>query len=228
MANENQSQTLDETLNKTELGHVINERKNAIMIVGALIVAAIVAFSIYRYFQKKEEAANLNQAYAFQSSVVDPFLDGEMDASQAVQKLKNIDPRLTGNPDLAPAVFEAVAKLTEENKVEESIEILSSWHEKFDRDSYLRYFSGLRLAPLLENSGKQKEAIGVYEGLIKGSRDILESKLYLELGRLYTEEGQNDQAKSFFEHIIKNHETTEEAKFARLYLQRIKGQAGRP
>ena len=221
MANENQAQTLDETLNKTELGHVINENKNAILIAGAVIVAAIVAFSAYRHFENKEERANLNDAYSFQASVIEPFLKGEMGASEVVEKINALDQALAGNADLAPAIFEASAKLAEENNAKEAIEILGQWHNMLKDDPYMRYFSGLRLAPLLENDGQKDEAIAVYENLIQGSNKLLEARLYLELGRLYLDSAQNDKAQSFFEHIIKNHQTTEEAKFARLYLQKM-------
>lgn len=225
MANETNDktldQTLDQTLNKTELGHVINENKNAILIAGAVIVAVIIGIAVYKHFDNKAEKANLNKAYSIQTSVIDPFLQDELKAAEAVDQIKNIDAEIVGNPNLAPAIFEAVNKLLKEEKTQEAVAILSDWHEVFPSGSYLRFFSGLRLAPLHENAGQPEKAIAVYESLVKGDHDILESRVYLELGRLYLEAGQGEKAKSFFNHILKNHETSEEAKFSRLYLQQL-------
>ena len=221
MANETPAQTLDETLNKTELGHVINENKNLILICAAVVTALVVGYSVMRHQGQKAENESLDAAYSFQSSVIEPFMDGKIDGEQAVKKIQNMDSSLTGSPNLAPSIFEAVGKLVKENKMEEAVGILETWHKSFPEGSHLRFMAGLRLAPILEDSGKQDEAIAVYEGLIKGSHDVLESRVYLELGRLYLEKGDQAKAKSFFEHVVKYHEGSEEAKFARLYLQKL-------
>lgn len=221
MSNEPQTQTLDETLNKTELGHVINENKNAILIAAAVVVAIIIGISIFKHQADVKDMEQFDQAYAFQSSVVEPFLNGTIDSAQAAQKIENLDSELQGSPNLAPSIFEVVGKLVKDGDMEKAISILEKWHSSFEAGSYLRYFAGLRLAPMLEDAGQADKAIAVYEGLVKGSHDLLEARVYLDLGRLYKEKGDSEKSKSFFEHVVKNHDASEEAKLAKLYLQEL-------
>lgn len=221
MTQNTQAQTLEETLNRTDLGHAISQRKKPILIAAALVVLGIIVFSVFRHQSNERKSQRLEEIYAFQSSVVDPYLKGDTESAVVVEKIQNLDSELTGSPSLAPAIFEATNKLAQEGETEAAVNILDAWFKAFDPNSYLRFFAGLRLAPLLENAGQLDRAVEVYEGLIKSNREILRGKLYLDLGRLYLEKQDPEKAKSFFDHVIKNHESTEYAKFARLYLQKI-------
>lgn len=221
MATETPTQTVDETLEKTDLGHVINQNKNPILILGAIIVVAVIAISFYQHQSNQEEVESLNDAFKFQTSVIDPFLDGKANAEETIKKINNINVALAGEANLAPAIFQVVDKLMKDGKTEEATGILTAWNNQFPSGSYLKFFSGLRLAPMLENQGKKEEAISIYEALLQNNHELLEAKLYLELGRLYKEQGQKEKAKSFFDHIVKNHESTEEAKLAKLYIQSL-------
>ncbi|MBC77465.1 MAG: hypothetical protein CME64_15790 [Halobacteriovoraceae bacterium] len=222
MANETQAQTLDETLNKTDLGHVINENKKPIMIAGVIIVLAVIAISIYKNQANKQENEMLDKAYAVQSKVIAPFIKGEAKAEETVKAILDIRPELIGNPNLVPYVLEATEKLMEEGKASEVAQILEKWLGEFSVGSQMYLFLGTKLAPVYENLGQQDKAISIYESLVGANYEVLEAKNYLELGRLQLAKGNTEKAKSFLDHVIKNHENTEYAKYARLYLQQIK------
>src|SRR5690554_2881540 len=187
MANETSakspSQTLDETLNKTELGHLINENKNAILAAIGIALTLIVIFSVYRHLSNEKKADLLNQSYAFQTSVLEPYFQGEMDAAQAAQRLQNMDKDLVGNVNLAAGVFQAVDKLAADAENEAAIAVLESWYERLRSDSFVSLVAGLKLAPLYENAGQADKAIATYESLLKNNRELLESRIYFELGR---------------------------------------------
>ncbi|MEX0798409.1 MAG: tetratricopeptide repeat protein, partial [Bacteriovoracaceae bacterium] len=220
MAQEPQPEALDETLKRTDLGQIINDNKKPILIAGLVVLLAIVAFSIYRYQANQQESQNLEQIYAFKNATVQPYLEDKISSDEAVEKILALGPELTGSPNLAPAIFEVANKLQAKDQASAAISILRKWFEQHRPGSYLYFFTGLRLAPLYEDANQPDKAIGVYEGLVKGNYDILQGKIYLDLGRLHLEQNEMEKAKSFFDHVIKNHEDTEYAKFARLYLQR--------
>lgn len=212
---------IDETLNKTEFGHVINDNKKPILILSAVVVIFIVAFSVFRYQSNQAQAQKLDSAFDIQQQAITPYLEGKIEADKAIEELKGIDQSMVGASSLAPGVLEVADKLVEDGKEDASIELLERWLGEFDSSSYLYYFTGIRLAPLYENQGEPKKAISVYEKLVSSSKGVLEPRMYLELGRLYIGEGDTTKAKSFLTHITKNFDTTEEAKFAKMYLQKI-------
>ena len=222
MANEPQAQTLDETLNKTDLGHVINENKKPIMIAGVIIVLAIIAVTIYKNQSNQKANELLNDAYKFESSVIAPYMKGDIESDSAVKSLLNAKSELVGNPNLVPAILEASAKLESEGKVAEATQVLQVWLNEFSAGSQMYLFIATKLAPMYEDAGNADKAIEIYEALVGANYEVLQAKMYLELGRLYLAKGNNDKAKSFLGHVIENHESTEYAKYARLYLQQIK------
>ena len=224
MAQNTEAQTLDDTLNKTNFGQVINENKKPILVVGALVVLGIIAFSIYRYQTNQQESQRLNEIYSFQSKVVEPFLDGKIKSQEVVEKVLSLNPELTGSPSLAPAIFEVANKLVAQEKAVEAVSILEKWLKQFSPGSYFYLFTSLRLAPLYENTNQPAKAIEIYESLVKADYELLQGKIFLDLGRLYLAQGQVEKAKSHLEHVTKNHDSTEYAKFARLYLQKIPNQ----
>ena len=222
MANETQAQTLDETLNKTDLGHVINENKKPIMIAGVIVVLAVIAISIYKNQSNKQESAMLDQAYAVQSNIIEPFTKGDMNSDEAVKELLNVKSELVGNPNLVPAVLGVTQKLLDENKGAEAAQILEKWLGEYTAGTQMYLFLGTKLAPVYEDLGQQDKAIEIYESLVGANYEVLEAKNYLELGRLHLAKGNAEKAQSFLDHVVKNHENTEYAKYAPLYLQQIK------
>jgi len=222
MANETQAQTLDETLNKTDLGHVINENKKPIMIAGVILILAIIAVSIYKNQSNQKANELLNEAYKFQSSVITPFVEGDVQSDATVKSLLNIKSEILGNPNLVPAVLEAAAKLESEGKTAEATQVLQMWLNEFNAGSQLYLFIATKLAPMYEDAGNADKAIEVYESLVAANYEVLQGKMYLELGRLYLAKGNNEKATTFLSHVVENHESTEYAKYARLYLQQIK------
>jgi capsular polysaccharide biosynthesis protein len=63
---ENNQQTLEQALEKTDLGHVINENKKLILILAGVVVVLIVIFSFWKYQANKTLENNLSEVYAFQ------------------------------------------------------------------------------------------------------------------------------------------------------------------
>ena len=220
MTDESQSldQTLDQTLNQTDFGSVINDNKKIIIGIGLVIVISIIAYSFYSNQSKKAYQASLVEAYTFESEVVIPFNEGKINSTEFLSKVGSLPAHIKGTSSLVPSLFTAIDKITKEGKEKEAIEILESWKANFAKSSFMTYFISLKLAPLYENSNEYDKAIDLLQNLIASKIDIMKSRAYLDIGRIYMKKGDKDLAQTNFKFIIENYKDSESAKLANLYL----------
>ena len=73
MAQEQQLETLDQTLEKTDFGHMINENKKGILIGGLIILLTIVGYSLIRHQNMKSNESFLAKIYEFEAQTITPF-----------------------------------------------------------------------------------------------------------------------------------------------------------
>jgi predicted negative regulator of RcsB-dependent stress response len=221
MTDESQTldQTLDQTLQKTDLGQVINENKKLIMIILGIIVVLIVGYSIYNHQAKKTYNENLGQVYTFQTDVIDQFNSNKIKDVEFIEKIKAMPNHLAGQPTLVPALFTSLNTLIENGKTVEVISILETWVKHFNTSSYMYYFIGLKLAPLYEDTTQHDKAINILQSLIASKVDVIKSRLYLDMGRIYLKKNDKVKAKENFEYITANFKDSEMSKIAKLYLQ---------
>lgn len=223
-----ETHTLEQTLEKTDLGQVINENKKSILIAGLVVVVLIIAYSIYNYQSKKSYQDNLSQVYAFQVDTVDKYIKakaddkGAMSDADFITKMTALPAHIKGQPTLIPSLFEAIDKLNKNNKTKEAISILEGWVDQFNKSSYNFFFVAMKLAPMYENAGQLDKASALTQKLISSSIKVSKAQNYLNLGRIQMLQGDNVKAKESFDFIIKNHGNTQAAKLAKLYLQQIK------
>ena len=88
----------------------------------------------------------------------------------------------------------------------------------FANGSFMSYFVGLKLLPLLEDAKAYDKSIELLTELVASKIDISKGKLYLDLGRVYLKKGNKEKADENFQFVIDNHKDTEFAKLANLYL----------
>jgi predicted negative regulator of RcsB-dependent stress response len=219
---ENNQQTLEQTLERTDLGHVINENKKLILILAAVVVVLIIVFSFWRYQSNKTLENNLAEVYAFQKDVVDKFVGGDLKEEDFISKTKNLASHLKGQPSLLPSLFKAIDKLTGLGKTTEAVAILEGWTEQFSKDSFNFFFVAMKLVPLYENIQETDKAIVLTQKLIASSIDVARADNYLTLGRLQMKKGDSKSARDSLEFLLKNHESSEASKMAKLYLQQLK------
>lgn len=222
-----ETQTLEQTLERTDLGHVINENKKSILIAAGVVVVLIIAYSIYNYQAKKTYQDNLAQVYAFQVETVDKYVSAKTDDKNAlsdddfIAKMNSLPAHIKGQPSLIPSLFEAIDKLNKNNKTKEAISILEGWVGEFNKSSYNFFFVAMKLAPMYENAGEIDKALALTQKLISSNIDVNRAQNYLNLGRLQMLKGDNAKAKESFDFILNNHDKTQAAKLAKLYLQQL-------
>lgn len=216
-----ETQTLEQTLEKTDFGHVINENKKGILIGAAVLVLLISAYSIWNYQSNKSYENNLTQVYTFKSEVVDSFVAGKLTEADFLTKINSLPAHLKGQATLIPSLFKAIDKLTLAGKNKEAVAILEGWTGEFNKGSYNFFFIAMKLAPMYENAGEVDKAIALTQKLIASNIEVSKAQNYLNLGRLYMQKNDNAKAKESFDFILKNHDKSQAAKLAKLYLQSL-------
>lgn len=216
-----ETQTLEQTLEKTDFGHVINENKKSILIAAAVLIVLIGGYSVWNQMAKKKYEDNLAQVYTFKTDVVDKYVDGKLKEDEFLTKINALPAHLKGQPTLLPSLFAAIDKLVKSNKTKEAVAILEGWSSQFNKGSFNFFFVGMRLAPMYENIGEVDKSIAITQKLIASSIDVAKAQNYLNLGRLYMSKGDNTKAKENFDYILKNYDNSQAAKLAKLYLQSL-------
>ena len=221
-----ETQTLEQTLEKTDLGHFVNTNKNAILAAAAVLLASIAGFSMYKYNADKSYQEHLSAVYKFQSTNITPFLELKeiktQDIDKVISDLKNAPVEVVKNPNFLSVLFDVTRKLEQEKNATQLIPVYEAVIKNYRPKEYAYFFLALKLAVLYEDNGKIDETITLLESIVSANHDILKSKVYLDLGRLYKQKGESDKARANFDYIIKNDKNSEYAKLAGLFLMQLK------
>lgn len=222
MANEkNTEQTVDETLNKTDFGQVINDNKKPILIIGAVIVVLIFAYSLFQSSQKSSMNLALSNAYDFKVQVIDAYTSKKIKSDEFINKMTKMPSSIKGEVSILPSVLAGVKVLTEEGKLQESATILESWKSQFSESSFAYFFTSFNLSQIYDDLNKKDEALEVLDTLKKSPIKILKSKILLDMARLQIATNQKDDAKSNLEIIVKDYKDSAESKEAQVLLTQL-------
>jgi len=222
-----ETQTLEQTLEKTDLGHFVNTNKNAIMILGVVVLALIASFSIYKHKVDKTYQEALGAVHKFQSENVTPFLEkkelAQADIDKAISDLKNAPVEVVKNPNFLAVLFDVTRKI-EQEKTDVNASLIPVYEaviKNYRPKEYAYFFLSLKLSVLYEDAGKVDDAIKLLESIVSANHEILKSKIYLDLGRLYKQKGLADKARANFNFIITNDADSEYAKLAKLFVMQL-------
>ena len=221
MTTNQEAQTLEETLEKTDLGHIINENKKSVMIAGAVGIVLIIGYVIFSRVQTNQQNERLNKVASIETTLVEPFLGPKstMKAEEVISKLESLDGSLFSEPSIYPSMIAVLQKLNEEGKLTNSILVKAqTWLDKNDERSEIYLLGGLAMATLWEDQGGTDQALEIYTELIKRPEELLKDKIFFHAGRLHLKKGNKEEAQKHFDYIFKKHKDSQYAKLARLYL----------
>lgn len=219
MATNQEAQTLEETLNKTDLGHIINENKKPIMVAGALIIAIIIGYAIFDQMNQSKKYEKLDQIFALEQSLFQSFADKKITSVDFKAKLAGINNELIAEPNLIPLFMDSINALDQAGEADDAVlSIANNWLSKLNKNSPMFIFLGLRVAALSEDLGKTDEAISTLESLVGNRTNILKDKVHFDLVRLYVKKGDINKANERFETLKKNHEKSEFVKLGNIFL----------
>jgi predicted negative regulator of RcsB-dependent stress response len=218
MSDATQTQTLEQSLNKTDFGHVIYENRKTFI---AIIVAILIAVSGYVLWKqsKKSKALDVSvKVFEFNTKTWSGAKEGKVAFPELVKQFDALDADVQSSPAMVPVALEMGKFLADKGALSEAEAILSKVNSTHNISAF---FIGMQRAVILEKMGKIPEAVVVLEKLAKDKEVLMSAKVNLELGRLNLLNGEKGKAQTHFEYVINTFPNDEQAKMAKLYMAKL-------
>lgn len=212
--------TLEQTLNRTDLGHTIFEhRKTFFGILIAVLVGAL-GFVFWKQTQKSAALETSVKVFEFQSGAWANAKTGKTQPAELVKAFEGLDSKVQAAPVMLPIVLEMSKFLYEKGNFAEAEAILSKV-SPVTKHPVSAFFVSMQRAVVLEKLGKLDEAIAVMEPLAQNKEVVMPAKVSVELGRLYLAKGDKGKAQTQFDYVLNTFPNDEQAKLAKLYLSQM-------
>jgi len=219
MSEATQTQTLEQTLNKTDLGHTIYEHRKSLFI---LLIAILVGATGFVFWKQSQQSAALNNSvkvFEFQTGPWAEAKAGKIETAALVKAFGNLDESVRTAPVMLPVALEMSKFLYEKGNYAEADSVLSSLSGL--THPVASFFVAMQRSAILEKLGKIDEAIAVLEPLAQNKEVLMPAKVSLDLGRLYLAKGEKGKAQTQFDYVMNTFPNDDQAKLAKLYLSQI-------
>lgn len=216
-----QSQTLEQSLNKTDLGHTIYEYRKLLMAVVVAVVVGTVGFVIWKQSVQSAHNEAAIEIFDFQTKVWNEAKAQKIPVDELMSLYRALPAQAKSAPLMLPLALEMSKFLFEQGKLTEADEVLNSF-DAAKGSPITGTFVAFQRSVVLESLGKNEEAVAILETVAQNKDSILKPKLYLEIGRLSLAKGNKEKAKTSFEYVVNNYPNDEYAKLAKLYLSEVK------
>jgi predicted negative regulator of RcsB-dependent stress response len=210
---------MEETLNKTDLGHVLYEKRKLLVTVMIALFVAVIAWMSVSSIKTAQEKKSSQLVFDFQNETWSKAKAGTLSVDELMTKFKALDEVAKSSAAMLPLSLEMSKFLVEKDAHQQALSLLEEVNPSHELS---KFFIVHQRAVLLEKVGKIDEAIKVITDAKKSNELLMPAHIELELGRLYLVKKDFTQAKSIFEEIINKYGNDEEAKTAKLYLGEIK------
>lgn len=219
MSEATQTQTLEQTLNKTDLGHTLYENRKVFF---AAIIAVLVVVTGYVGWRQTQKGAALTdsvEVFEFQNGTWADAKAGKTAVPELVKAFEGLDEGVRSAPIMLPVVLEMGKFLYEKGNYAEADAILSKVTDV--KHPVASFFLTMQRVAVLEKLGKTDDAIKALEPLAQDKEVLMPAKVSNELGRLYLAKGEKGKAQTQFDYVINTFPNDEQAKIAKLYLSQI-------
>ena len=219
MSDATQTQTLEQTLNKTDFGHMLFENRKIFFGLILAVLVAVTGFVLWKQTKHSSALDNSVKVFEFQSGIWSDVKANKAGAPELVKAFEGLDQDVRNAPVMLPVVMEMSKFLYEKGNFAEAEAILSKTSQIGHPVG--TFFISMQRAVVLEKLGKLDEAIAVLEPLAQGKEALMPAKTSLELGRLYFAKGDKAKAQTQFDYVINTFPNDEQAKLAKLYLSQL-------
>ena len=215
---------VDEALNETEIGSFI--AKNKSLVVGAVIgiLLAIVGHGFYTHSENKSNDEFNQKIYTFKTSSFEKYKNKELKTEEFIPQLNQLVQDIGSYSGLNLFLFQVSDELVVQNDLNNALAVLNQVQGV--SNPYNAYFLATRKAAILEDLNKFQEALVELETLSDTSKQFLEGKIYLDMGRLQLKLGDKVKARSSFEYLENKTVQDEFSKLAKHYLYQMDKEAG--
>jgi predicted negative regulator of RcsB-dependent stress response len=220
MSEVTQTQTLEQTLNKTDLGHVIYENRKIFFGIILAVLVLVTGFLLWKQSQKSSALDNSLKVFEFQSTVWNDVKEGKKTVPELVKSFEALPANVQSSPVMIPVALEIGKYLFDKGNLEEADLILSKVTPK-DHHSVGPFFLSSQRAVILEKLGKIDAAIEVLLPLAQMKDSFMPAKVAIDLGRLYLLKGEKGKAQTQFDYVLTTFPNDDFAKMAKLYLQQM-------
>jgi predicted negative regulator of RcsB-dependent stress response len=218
MSNAAQTQTLEQSLNKTDFGHMIYENRKIFFALLIAIFVGISGYVLWKQSKKSQAEAVSFKVFDFQSKTWKGTKEGKVSEAELIKKFMELDSEVQKAPVMVPLALEMGKFLYDKGALNEAESILS----KVNTDHFIAaYFVSSQRAVILEKLNKIPEAIAVLEKIAKDKEGYMAARVNLELGRLNLLNGEKGKAQTHLEYVISTFPNDEEAKVAKLYMAKL-------
>lgn len=212
--------TVEQTLNKTDFGHVLYENRKLFFGLLIAIVVGVTGYVIYGQ-SKKSSALNTSvEVFEFQSKTWAEAKAGKIAPAELASAFEKLDSKVQSAPVMLPVVLDMGKFLYEKGNYVEADQILSKVSSS-TKHNVTTFFITMQRVVVLEKLGKSDEAISLLENLLKAKDGLLPARGALELGRLYLAKGEKGKAQTQFDYVVSTFPNDEHAKMAKLYLSQL-------
>ncbi len=214
--------TLEESLNKTDFGHWLYENRK--LFIAAVLVVFVIAsgWLFYKQMEKQEAQKYSAEVYAFEMAYMEGFRTGKLAIADFVTKFNALSLKAKTSPSMLPLVLEATRFMDEKGESKKAEEMLKVVIESLGVKSSYYVFLAFNYASLLEKNGNAQAALAIYADYVKAGQKLMLAQAYLELGRLHLKLSQMTEAKTHLDFVVANYPNDEATKLAKLYLQQVK------
>ena len=218
MSDVTQNPTLEQTLDRTDLGHFIYENRKAFIAAIIAVFVVITGYVLFKQTQKSAAQAVSVKVFEFRTKTWDGAKEGKVAPAELVKVFLALDKDVQASPVMVPVALEMGKFLTEKNALADAEAVLS---KVSTAHPVAAFFVDMQRAVILEKAGRVPEAIAVLETLAKDKEVLMAAKVNLELGRLNLANGEKAKAQTHFDYVINTFPNDESAKLAKLYMAKL-------
>ncbi|MEI8347415.1 MAG: tetratricopeptide repeat protein [Pseudomonadota bacterium] len=200
----------------------ISDHRILFMSLIGVILLGVLGWGLYHQQQLKQDKVLAEIVVQFTNTELNKLRVKQLPPADFTKGLQALASRTGKFNGLLPLILESTDVLIEQGANKESLEILQLGEKLFAKENpYNNYFLTIRLAAVYEDLGQLQLAVGLLEKLNSSKVPLLESKVSLDLGRLYMKIGDKDKAQSYLRKVIDNFSIAELARIARIYLEEL-------
>ena len=195
-------------LDRTDLGHLINEYKNVVIAILILFILGAFGFSGWKSWKANKHESSRQAILEFKNLELGPAKEKKKNTAELFSAYQSLLNKVTTPAvlmELTPDLMTIARDSTFENQ--DWIAVFKNAHDKCAKNEFCFLHFGLAAATLMEDNQKFADSLSMYQSLI-GNPFAIEDKLYFDLVRVAKSANQNAQKNTYLDFLKKNHSTS--------------------